>query len=86
MNQAIIVPYIVDQNEPSRPIPQVFNLPDDVKERNEILLTIFKKYLLEDVESDKLEFFEEERFTLYGDIEVGYNDDLFLFVTFLEGQ
>lgn len=86
MKQAIIVPYMVDQNEPSRPIPQIFNLPDDVVERNEILLNIFREHLLGDVESVDLEFFEDERENKYGDLEVGYHDDLFLFVTYIEEQ
>lgn len=83
MKRAIAIPYCVDQNEPSIPVKQVLELPDDVTARNELLKDIFIERVC-DVERDDLTVKKGKR-NDYGDLVVVYGDgDMFLYVTFVE--
>lgn len=87
MKKAILLPYACGQNEPSKPLAQVFDIPDDVQERDEFLKNIFRTYVCDglDESDESLEVKKSENRNDYGDIIVSYGDDLFLYVTFIDG-
>jgi hypothetical protein len=81
--KAIIVPYTVCQNEPSRPLSQIFDLPDDVEMRNEMLRNIFKEFVYDEAEDDEISVRTSRDEHEYGDIIVSFGDDIFMFVTWV---
>lgn len=93
MRKAIIVDYLIDQNEPSKPFSQVFILPDDKEERDKALRKLWRLTFLgtdEDIQREGLEMEDgdipilEEDDTRFGDITVG--EDPLLFITFLDEE
>ena len=82
MKKAIIVPYAVDQNEPSRPISKLVDIPDDTQERDELLKQLFVEYVL-DSEDDLELTITEGNERSYGDIIVSYYGSIFMYVTFV---
>lgn len=81
MKQAIIVPYMVDQNEPSTPLAHVFILPDDPRVRNDMLRVLFTQHVFDGAAVDELRVTEDSS---YGDIAVSYDDSIFMYVTFVK--
>ena len=84
MKKAILVAYCCDQNEPSRPLPHIFLIPDHIGIRNALL----KKLLVTEF---NLLLNDETPITItkgnaddYGDLVVAYGDEMFLFVTFIK--
>jgi hypothetical protein len=88
--KAILLPYCVDQNEPSIPLRFVIVIPDDVEERDVLLRKLFIDHVCGedcfDVDSIKKEIdIIETPNDGYGDIAVECNSlGLFLFVTYLD--
>ena len=82
MKKAIVVPYAVYQNEPSRPISNLVDIPDDIQERDELLKQLFVEYVL-DSEDDLELTITEGNERSYGDIIVSYDDSIFMYVTFV---
>lgn len=85
MRRAICLPYSVDQNEPSRPVKQLFTIPEhDVTERDRLLKQLFIQHVCEDCEAEDLSITERQDDQDYGDLTVSYSDSMMLFVTFVE--
>lgn len=91
MRKAIGVPYSCYQNEPSVPLRKLIDIPDDIQQRNKLLLKLFNEHVCdvsdaydEDDEDDIEEIQITESSNGYGDIIVSYGDDVFLYVTFIE--
>lgn len=86
MKKAILLPYACYQNEPSLPLPKIYEIPDNIRLRDEMLKELFIQHVSND-EDDK-NYHEKLRvneMSNYGDMEVtDRNGDCFLFVTFLE--
>lgn len=80
--KAIILPYAVDQNEPSRPISMLVDIPDDIQERDELLKQLFVEYVL-DSEDDLELTITEGNERSYGDVIVSYDDSIFMYVVFI---
>ena len=80
--QAILLPYCVDQNEPSTPLKFIFNVPDDVVERDKLLRALFIEHVCDDVEEADIHISEPDEG--YGDVVVSWDDDMFLFLTYIE--
>lgn len=80
--KTIIVPYIVDQNEPSRPLNQVFDLPYHDELRRTFLKNLFIEHLCTDCNHDDITVTNGKEDD-YGDIVVEGPGGLFLFVTFI---
>ena len=78
-NAMIAVPYMVEQNEPSNPIPRLIQVSETTSERDETLRNVF---------------FEEfgiregltvsERSNGYGDIQVSWNDEMYVYFTYIK--
>ncbi len=85
MKKAIVQPYCSDQNEPSRPLRKLVEIPDDIKERNQLLKKLFCEHVLDksDWEGDDPKI-RKGRANDYGDLIVEGRFDTFLFVTFIE--
>lgn len=84
MRQAILLPYAVDQNEPSRPLQGVYVIPEDTESRDSMLIDIFVNHVCE-LEGDDIDEItvvdgSEDGF---GDVIVSYMDSVYLFVTFI---
>jgi hypothetical protein len=91
MKKAILLPYHVDQNAPSRPLDRVVVLPDNVKERDKLLKKLFVEHVLgEDyvkefgLKSSELKVTKGSSDD-YGDLIVEFKDDQYLFVTYVKG-
>ncbi len=82
MRKAIILPYAVDQNEPSRPISTLVDIPDDEQARDELLNRLFVEYVL-DSDDDLELIINDGNENSYGDIIVSYADSIFMYVTFV---
>lgn len=84
MRDAIILPYVVDQNEPSRPLPEIFSIPDDEEEVKNMLFHLFVHYVNDSFEQDEMTYSiggEDD----FGDIVYGNEDNgCFLYVTFIK--
>lgn len=82
---AIVVPYTPYQDCPSTPERKLFAVPDDREEA----ITVLKEYFVkqsfqegDDIEDEWLDVdFDAGE---YGDITVNYNDDMFMYFTFIE--
>ncbi len=85
MKRAICLPYCVDQNEPSKPINRIVDLPDNVVLRDTILKKLFNEHVCE-VDEDDIELDERQGEEVnYGDIILSYDGSVFMYVTFVEG-
>lgn len=87
MRKAIGIPYCCNQNEPSVPLKKLIDIPDDIQQRNKLLLQLFNEHVcdmsdLDDDEKEEVRITESSKG--YGDIIVSYGDDVFLYVTFIE--
>lgn len=86
MRKAIGVPYCCYQNEPSVPLKKLIDIPDDIQKRNELLLKLFHQHVcdISNAYEDDIEVQITESSNGYGDIIVSYDEDCFLYVTFIE--
>ena len=81
--KAIFLPYSCDQNEPSRPLRQVLELPTDIAKRDDLLKRLFIHYVCEVDEEDQADItIREGGENDYGDLVVELSD-MYLFVTYL---
>ena len=88
MKQAIAIPYAEGQNEPSKPIRQIINIPDDIHERNVLLNDLFYEYVIGNESDRTLELeYTEGDVNDFGDIIVNLAEDegVYLYITFIEG-
>lgn len=72
---AIVLYYLIDQNEPSQPDANLVMVPDDPKEREEFLQALWAGV------GDSLATIDED--SGYGDIQIG-DGDSFFFLTFVK--
>lgn len=81
--KAIILPYCVDQNEPSRPLNKIYDLPDDVKLRNKLLTELAVETL--NTDPDNKFKVRKGKSDDFGDLVV-YDQDCYclLYVTFIK--
>ena len=93
IRKAIIVPYVVGQNEPSKPIAKIFDVPEDDTYGTMVMLSdLFKETFGVPVEKITISFAQPDDptnhkyFVNYGDITVSSEEasDCFLYVTYLE--
>jgi hypothetical protein len=88
MRQAIALPYAEGQNEPSKPVRRIVNIPDDVEERNALLTDLFYEYVIGNENERTLELkFDDGNVDDFGDIIVSLAEDegVYLYITFIEG-
>lgn len=88
MTQAIAIPYAEGQNEPSKPIRRIVNIPDDIHERNVLLNDLFYEYVIGNESDRTLELkYTEGDVNDFGDIIVSLAEDegVYLYITFIEG-
>lgn len=78
---AILVPYCVDQNQPSKPLSFLVDIPDDEQQRYTLLRALFKEHVYDELEDDAEVIIRETE--EYGDLSVTDDDILYLFVTFV---
>lgn len=81
--KAILIPYCEEQNEPSRPLPKVFDLPGTIKPREKVLKDLFIKHIMDDIEPKEIKVKAGNGYD-YGDIVVSHNSGCHLFVTFIK--
>jgi len=85
MAKAILMTYAVDQNCPSKPVPKVFDLPDDKKDRDAFLIARFFEFALSDEDPDVIDGIEIiDEPNEFGDITVAEESGVYLYVTFIE--
>ena len=85
MIRAIAMPYCVDQNEPSCPLPFIVELDDNVKARDAKLKQLFNDHVMDIDEEDGCELIVRKgKKNESGDLIVEYGDDLFLFLTYIK--
>ena len=84
--KAILISYACDQNEPSKPVSKLYDVPADTNQRDRELKDLFNKHVcLMHEEDGELTIREIEDPYGYCDIEVASEDgDMFLFVTFVD--
>ena len=82
MKKAILLPYACDQHEPSRPLPHIFLIPDHVGTRDALLKKLFADHVCDEFQDDVT--VRTGKADDYGDLIVSFNDDMFLFVTFIK--
>lgn len=81
--QAIALPYVIEQNEPSRPIPTIVNLPTEATARRQMILHLMNEHVTE-LADDELTI--EDSDGRYGDVVASDRDgECFLYFTFLDG-
>jgi hypothetical protein len=82
---AILLPYAVDQNEPSKPVKHLVEVPTEKKHRDDVLKQLFVKHVClldsDEIKDIKIKKGGEKS---YGDLVVSWQDDQFLFVTFVD--
>lgn len=83
MKKAILLPYHIDQNEPSIPFKNIYSVPDDVAKRDQELRELFNYYVGEVDDLNDIEVYDRQSDDDYGDVIVTY-DEVFLYVTFVE--
>ena len=85
--KAILLPYCVEQNEPSKPVSILYEVPDDKDQRDKELRELFNKHVCELDDEDLANLsIKECTGGDYGDIVVAESEfcsDLFLFVTYV---
>ena len=81
--KAILLPYTCDQNEPSRPVAQIIELPNETKPRNLYLKLLFIKHVNEDADIREVTIQKGKKYD-YGDIIVEGPYDQFLYVTLIK--
>lgn len=82
----ICVPYSVDQTEPSRPIRELVEFPDSVEECEAVLARLFKEHVCAEIAGQEDLVYEYGgKSDDYGDITVSHEDEVFMFVTVVEG-
>jgi len=80
---AIVVPYMVDQNEPSRPHEKLVFVPDDPAKRDEFLLGMWGEFQDEDDNSSpEISVNSPDD---YGDLQIG-DGCTYLFFTFVNND
>lgn len=84
--KAIALPYACYQNEPSTPLKKILDLPTNKVERDAMLIDLFCEEVMRLDDDQLLEVTVTERqdSNEYGDITVAYDDEVFLFITFIE--
>lgn len=83
MKRAIAMSYCAGQNEPSRPIKRIIEVPDNVAARDKLLKQLFNDHVCE-VEDDEDLIIRKGKKDDYGDVIVSdYNGDVFLFLTYI---
>lgn len=82
MRQAIALPYCSGQGEPSRPVKQLVNVPDNVAERDAMLKQLFVETVYDGVTVDKVDVCPCDADD-YGDLVVEARGGYYLYITFL---
>jgi hypothetical protein len=89
MTQAIALPYCEYQNEPSRPLPMIIDIPDDKRVRDQMLTDLFHDHVMElyDLETleqvEFLQIIDDPEFG-YGDITVCTDGGVYLYITYIK--
>lgn len=77
--QAILIPYTVDQQGPSFPLRSVYNLPDDKEERDDMLREVFHEWVYDEEPTEITDFSDTEDF----DIVVSHEHGVYMYVVFI---
>lgn len=77
--KAILIPYTEDQNAPSFPLKGVYTLPDDKKERDDMLREVFLEWVYDEEPTYIKDAISEEF-----DIIVRHDHGVYLYVIFLD--
>lgn len=78
---AIAVPYVVDQNEPSKPSSTLYDIPIDEEEQIKVLHSIFDEYFSFEEDKPKLVVRSDDT---YGDLVVADEyGTWFVFLTYV---
>lgn len=93
MKQAIATPYYIDQNEPSKPLPYIVELADDITNRHrqlhDLYFDTFDCEVIDggiDADRDAPLVILEEDGGNFGDITIRLEDDegVYLYITYLK--
>ena len=82
MRKAVALPYSVDQNEPSKPLAHLVDIPENINDRNDLLKYLFTQHVCDDLHPDEIEVYNGDQD--YGDIVVADLDgNMFLYLTYV---
>lgn len=84
MKFAIAVPYAMEQNEPSKPLPRLITVNPDQAVFHAELRRLFLEHMGVDCDPDDLEIVDMKASNEYGDIAVSWEDTLYLYLTYVE--
>ncbi len=83
--KAIAVPYTEEQNEPSRPLSRIIEVPSNKKERDAMLLELYNSTFQPD-EGEEPATVKDGKDDDYGDVIVENDYGCYLFITYIEEQ
>jgi len=82
---AIVVPYVVGQNEPSRPRKRLALIPDSVADQVRLYHKIFEGFFdFEESDVDADVVIRDGTPSDFGDVVISVDDFMFVYITFVD--
>ena len=84
MRKAIAIPYCADQNEPSKPLATLVDVPDDKQQFEDLLKQMFATHVCDEADPEELVIthnLPDDK--QYGDVTVYWDPGLYLLLTYV---